>query len=424
MAQHRKILPKITNVVVQYHTIALTNIMITYIFLLLFLFLLDLSMATTWKLNLLDPTLYPRAQCLDGSQGGYYVNPSKSTSSSLYIHHEGGGWCQTQTKDGKETWPNDNCQDRALGSLGSTVNATQTYDFSTNSMGCAGCSEDPVANPLMHDWNKVLILYCDGTSFSSSNDDRIDGLHFNGLDILNAVQDDLSNKIFTDLSEVVIGGSSAGGLAVYLHLDWWAEKLASVNPAMKVVGLPDGGFFLDYTVAATSNYSYDADLRQGFNDFNCKSGVNQLCVASKIANNQPVSDCYFAEHTLPFITTPIFIFQTVFDSWQLQWENGMADPIDYNALNAYGASLENSMQTAIESNQNNVVGGFIDRCFHHCTTDELLGTTPVILGRTMAQGFASFWLDPLQTMVIWKHDEPLPCEDCDCPAGMDGPAKR
>ena len=34
------------------------------------------------------------------------------------------------------------------------------------------------ANPLMHDWNKVVIKYCDGGTFAGDNEDH--GLYFKG----------------------------------------------------------------------------------------------------------------------------------------------------------------------------------------------------------------------------------------------------
>jgi hypothetical protein len=47
---------------------------------------------------------------------------------------------------------------------------------------------------------------------------------------------------------VVISGGSAGGLATYLHVDEWREVFPHT---VKVVGMPDSGFFLDYQPPAS-----------------------------------------------------------------------------------------------------------------------------------------------------------------------------
>ena len=43
-------------------------------------------------------------------------------------------------------------------------------------------------------------------------------------------------------ARLVVGGTSAGGLATYLHIDHYRER---IPPAVRVVGMPDAGFFLD-----------------------------------------------------------------------------------------------------------------------------------------------------------------------------------
>ena len=120
--------------------------------------------------------------------------------------------------------------------------------FKTHLMQFLGYfSEDPTINPMMHNWNSVHLKYCDGNSFSGSNSSTTvyenTTLHWRGKHILEAVMEDLLTKRGLNLaSDVVVGGSSAGGLATYLHCDKWAENLKG----KKVVCMPDSGLFLDY----------------------------------------------------------------------------------------------------------------------------------------------------------------------------------
>merc|ERR1712178_54435 len=106
-------------------------------------------------------------------------------------------------------------------------------------------------NPLMYNWNKVKLRYCDGASFSGSNDDTIFHnnvtLHFRGKHIREAVSRELFDIHGMDnATDLVVSGESAGGLAAYLHTDQWCNALRAKNPEAKCVGLPDSGFFLDY----------------------------------------------------------------------------------------------------------------------------------------------------------------------------------
>ena len=126
-------------------------------------------------------------------------------------------------------------------------------------------SFDQGVNPEMYNWNKIYVGYCDGSSFSSrklkpvqvstgadengENGDAMVGkfVYFQGHYILDAVYDMfLVQHGMMHAQEVVISGSSAGGLAVINHLDYLNNKItkrAQTDPI--VVGIVDGGYFMD-----------------------------------------------------------------------------------------------------------------------------------------------------------------------------------
>ena len=52
-----------------------------------------------------------------------------------------------------------------------------------------------------------------------------------------------------------------------------------------------------------------------FSQQNSSSGVNEQCIAG---NAGAEWRCMFAEHTSPFIRTPTFPLQSVYDSWQVR----------------------------------------------------------------------------------------------------------
>lgn len=63
-------------------------------------------------------------------------------------------------------------------------------------------------------------------------------------DILDSVIDSLLTMGIANATDIVIGGGSAGALAVYLHADHYNSRL---NPTGEktVVAVPDCGFFMD-----------------------------------------------------------------------------------------------------------------------------------------------------------------------------------
>ena len=54
----------------------------------------------------------------------------------------------------------------------------------------------------------------------------------------------LSQHGLASAATVVVSGCSAGGLAVFLHVDHLAAKVRAANPGARVLGAPGAGFFL------------------------------------------------------------------------------------------------------------------------------------------------------------------------------------
>lgn len=368
--------------------------------------------------HLLDLKKYPDARCLDGTPGGFHIFSNGTSSSKWYIHHSGGGWCSQRVVDSQQSTV-DSCHHRfstRLGSSSEEFYPSVIQDF--NAGGDYG-SGDPSRNPMMHDWNKVQLIYCDGGSFSGRNQTTttVAGkeLHFKGNFILEAVIATLKEEYgLGSASDVVISGGSAGGLATYLHVDQWRNSLP---PSTFVVAMPDGGFFLDWNASkpAESAHSYAYELRAIFHDFN--ASVNQECMMEVKASGIDESICMLAEHTVAFIQTPLFALQSVVDQWQLENELGSKD---VESTNEYREATTSRILTAFGNRFDR--GGFIDSCVHHCGMwDELF-----IDGVRMADAFSS-WYDAQHTAWIhkvaprgqrfWWQAKAFPCKDC-CGNGL------
>jgi len=321
------------------------------ILLLLYSFLCNSE--TIGELHILrNASIHYGAKCLDGSAPGYYLSKGKLDGiNKWFIYHMGGAWCSSI----------EDCYYRSKTLLGSTniYWPRPFYDLSPwgDSPGYPGgyFSTNPIINPLMWNWNKVFLIYCDGGSFSGNNHTKTiyknTELFFRGFLNLQSYHRDLVEKHnFINATDVIISGASAGGLATFLHLDWWKSQM---NKNTKIIGLPDSGFFPDY-----NKMKFSTTMRYIFNQMNCTSGVNEKCIES----NSVKSNCFFAEYTVPHISTPFFAVQSRFDSWQIGAELG-SNQNNINEINEYGDMFYNLFTSIIL--KSNVNGIFLDSCFHH-----------------------------------------------------------
>jgi len=181
-------------------------------------------------------------------------------------------------------------------------------------------------NPEFYDWNHVLMAYCDGASFSGDRADpiNVDGklIYFRGFRILKAIMKDLlENKGLNKATEVLLSGSSAGGLAVYIHADQIGEMLPGTVRRYKAI--PMSGVFLDHP-NAEDTFVYTPQIQYVFQMQNCTAGMNVRCLVSKSPRYMHL--CMMAEYTMQFIQTPLFISNSAYDSWSTSCILG-AEPV-------------------------------------------------------------------------------------------------
>lgn len=355
------------------------------------------------------------AVCLDGSPMAYYHRKGVgSGANKWYIHHEGGGWCESLA----------DCLVRSKVYLGSTVNATASRPL-------AGGYFDPSpnVNPMMYNWNVVFLLYCDGGSFSGNNQTvaTVGGfpLHFRGKRNREAVYASLlAAKGLGAATDVVVSGCSAGGLATFLHTDQWCDALATDAPAAKCVGMPDSGFFLDYQapgtpgagLGSTKAGNYHAGLRWVFETMNTTAGLNADCVNAKgtggPATDDPAYLCQFAEHTAPFTHTPLFPLQSEYDHWQAL---NVLPVFNKPGVQILGDNITKRIKAdLLGPHPRN--GVFLDSCMHHCGSWDQIRIDGELVSTAFAKWYAG--LDApaaAKPKRAWVAGKPFGCKGCCTP---------
>ena len=310
------------------------------------------------------------AVCLDGTPPGYYFSsaqaPSKSTSWVLYF--KGGGWCYDE----------DECAGRAKTDIGSSDLFAPNFSFS-------GIMDSTAAvNPTFSSFNRAILWYCDGASFSGDrtapyhHKPTNQTLYFRGRRVLELLIDELiERRGLGDATDVLVSGGSAGGLATFLHADRVAELLRDRGvPIRRLKAVPVSGFFLmhdDRSGAPT----WPDQMKHVASMQNATGGLNRACVAA-----QPSTEawrCIFANYSYAYSATPMFPLQSTFDSWQLgniwradedcgasNFANCTRAAVD--RLNAYRASMLADMGVgyfARGKSQRPGEGGFVETCYEH-----------------------------------------------------------
>ena len=242
----------------------------------------------------------PEARCLDGTPGGFYLFRNASDTRWV-VFLQGGGWCYSLKE----------CVGRAGTDLGSSKNWSATVMKDDEAPGLF--DNDPSVNPFWA-FNKVYVMYCDGGSFSGNVDRPVrvgsTSLYFRGKAILRSVIRTLVQQGgMGGASQVLLSGCSAGGLSTYLHADAVGAMLPSSVTVYKAA--PISGFFLDRTTLSGQSV-YNAQMRNVYRFQN--ASVDEDCV---VAHSDTPEDCMFAEHVWPFISTPIFATNSMYDSWSL-----------------------------------------------------------------------------------------------------------
>eukprot|EP01084_Bolivina_argentea_P179253 309757_1 len=348
------------------------------------------------------------AACLDGSPQAFYYRPGYGNGVNKFVLYlQGGGWC-SGIDYAVASSCGQSCYDRAMTSDRGTSATDEPYIYISNGQSGDGYMSDQYGvNPLAYNWNTVYVRYCDGASFSGYNSTvrkAKDGspIYFTGFNNLNAVLDKLKNEYnLLNATDVILTGSSAGGLAVWLHTDYIAKYVGVGKRKVNFLSIPDSGFFIDYG----SPGNYDTCMQWLFDNQNTSIALNQKCMD----NNDDDYKCMFAQYTAPYIENKMMVLQSRFDTWQTG-----AELRSNNAtlINEYGNNLTRViMDTFVNTDVNKNRLLFLDSCAHH--TDQW--NRIIIDGFNSSQAEVNFWFGNGTKTNVYFQNMTYPCDSCCTP---------
>ncbi|CAH9130343.1 unnamed protein product [Cuscuta epithymum] len=209
-----------------------------YCFLLCAALIVDPSKADKNVSKTLIPSAVAEgAVCLDGSPPAYHYDAGKGSGARNWlVHLGGGGWCLNTTiyENMKNAFA-ESCSTRATSKMGSSFLMT---DFPFE-----GIFSDEKNKSYFYNWNRVVVEYCDGGSFSGDVDqpDPVTKLFYRGARIYRVVMNELMAKGMKDAENVILAGGSAGGIGAMIHCDHFRSLF---HPTVNVKCYIDSSLFL------------------------------------------------------------------------------------------------------------------------------------------------------------------------------------
>lgn len=197
----------------------------------------------------------PNAKCLDGSPPVLYYHEGGDLSKFL-VFFIGGGMCEGTTLD--QTL--NSCYIRSQSMLGSSNLWPETL------AGDGYLSTDGSISDFAN-YTKIIFGYCDGSLHQGLRTNPISykgtTLYFRGAANTRANFQWIMNKYptFKSAQQIIVTGSSAGGIATYLWTNYVREQ---VTNASNVISIIDSGIFLSFKTFTDHTFHTDATIQTLF----------------------------------------------------------------------------------------------------------------------------------------------------------------
>jgi len=300
---------------------------------------------------------------------------SEANASKLVVFIEGGGECRTVEA----------CNAWAAAKGSSSFLSERIWPERVDDL--LNAQED--YNPDFFDWAKLYVPYCSGDMHSGQRMMSISDLggpyYFAGHNLIRGMLAQMKRATPSFWpSHVLISGSSAGGIATILHADYFTEYWKDAV----VKATPMGGWFYA-GVTAVSDYEQGEGTpveHLGFIDA-WKPFIPGACAANTGRNLSACTDAHFL---YPFIRTPLFIRENLFDRAKLM-NCGISRPVNRQYMRDWGKWMHTQLEI-IRNSHKQKDGFYVPSCFDH-TRNMGFWSTPVLGGVPVQEALRNWFFE-------------------------------
>jgi len=291
---------------------------------------------------------------LDGTPSGYYYRrssapPGSPGYSSWVIFLQGGGLCVEPV----------DCYLRMRTSLGSSNYWNDTFNDRLGVLS-ANASINPFA-----DFNHVWVPYCSGDTHTGTlMSDDILGFYFSGhLTIVALCQHLKDTTHILNATHILLSGASAGGIGVFNNADYIRNQFP--NAGLKAA--PQAGYFFPSSLVIYEEWLLGIDVQYPpiASEYLATAFYSYPDESCAKANPDKVWRCWDASFVFPYIGTPFFIVNNIFDQSVLNTVAWINDgTIDSQAYLAYfGDSVTQSISSSISNTSKDAY--WLVGCYSH-----------------------------------------------------------
>ena len=304
------------------------------------------------------------AICNDNTKATFYFGPQ--SKQKWIVFFESGGFCASL----------EDCNKRYIDQISTIFMTSNGLPDRVTGKDLLSASKDE--NPTFSDYTHVLVPYCSSDlwlglktnpkrPFHFVDDSSVDNFSFRGQTIFRSVfLDLLQHYNLSDAREIILAGSSAGGIGVLNHAQWVLNHvIKSRGLNTELFTIVDSGWFIDF----------QGSLRDQVNPEFLSFANDSLPACMDFSHGHtccPSASCMISRGYYPS-SVPLLLISSMFDSFMLRdvfqrLENeGKTAEDNYgdflSVVNLYGGELNGSISST--ANQASNVSFFVPGCFQH-----------------------------------------------------------
>lgn len=292
------------------------------------------------------------------------------------------------------------------------------------------------------DWNRVFLRYCSGASFVGYRREGWDAsgwpipghmppnnlvpkgtkLMFRGAaNLADSIAELQAKHGMADVDELIVTGSSAGGLATTLNVD----RVRQLVQPKRTAGLSDAGFFKYEHNHSTPRWSgtanFSGDMEHLFGMVNASGSLSAKCLAANSASAASAVpavggaevpapgpwNCLMAATAEHYVESPLFFLQSRFDHFQLgselalqcmvrqsyspPWKVANCSAVEVSDLKTYAVDLSHELSRVVHAPAARR-GLYLSSCIIHGQTSVNAWTKTKIAGVTPQQAWRAWYV--------------------------------